>query len=312
MDGAFVFIFFCSISFQLAATFLALRLIRITGRKWGWLLISIAVLLMTVRRVESLMNFVGGASPNESDFLFEMTGFVLSVLMFLGMWRISPIFKELAESRENLRSANDTLNVLARQQRILLDYSSDFIFRHDPKGNITYASPAVERITGYSTEEWCDHYTKFYTENPLNRFGREATEELNGAGKNEVSYRVEVRHKSGDGVWLEVNKQVYREDGRIVEVIGVARDITKRVFLEVEREKLVTELREAIANIKTLKGMLPICASCKKIRDDRGYWNQIESYIREHTNTEFTHSICPDCVRTLYQEYQSNSGKDVF
>ncbi len=72
--------------------------------------------------------------------------------------------------------------------------------------------------------------------------------------------------------------------------------------LEVLVEKRTEKLREAVSKVKTLSGFLPICASCKKIRDDKGYWNQIESYIREHSEAEFSHSICPDCAEKLYPE----------
>jgi signal transduction histidine kinase len=65
-------------------------------------------------------------------------------------------------------------------------------------------------------------------------------------------------------------------------------------------EKRTFELRDALSKVRVLSGFLPICASCKNIRDDRGYWNQIEKYIREHTYAEFTHSICPDCAKKLY------------
>ncbi|MBV9659258.1 MAG: GAF domain-containing protein [Verrucomicrobia bacterium] len=70
-----------------------------------------------------------------------------------------------------------------------------------------------------------------------------------------------------------------------------------------ERERLVTELRDALGHVKTLKGFLPICASCKNIRDDAGYWQQIESYLREHSEVEFTHGICPRCAERLYPEF---------
>jgi len=70
-----------------------------------------------------------------------------------------------------------------------------------------------------------------------------------------------------------------------------------------EREKLILELQDALAKVKTLSGMLPICASCKKIRDDKGYWKQIEAYISEHSEALFTHGICPECTRKLYPEY---------
>jgi hypothetical protein len=69
-----------------------------------------------------------------------------------------------------------------------------------------------------------------------------------------------------------------------------------------EQETLIAELQKALASIKTLKGMLPICASCKKIRDDKGYWNQIEAYVSEHSEAEFTHALCPECAKTLYPE----------
>lgn len=72
------------------------------------------------------------------------------------------------------------------------------------------------------------------------------------------------------------------------------------VELQSELAVRVQELQEALTEVKTLSGMLPICSSCKKIRDDRGYWNQIEAYIREHSEAEFTHSICPECTERLY------------
>ncbi|MFZ4439301.1 MAG: response regulator transcription factor [Syntrophales bacterium] len=65
----------------------------------------------------------------------------------------------------------------------------------------------------------------------------------------------------------------------------------------------IEELREALDQIKTLRGIIPICASCKKIRDDQGYWNQVEVYVREHTEAKFSHGICPDCMTKLYPEY---------
>ena len=71
---------------------------------------------------------------------------------------------------------------------------------------------------------------------------------------------------------------------------------------EHDKEVLIEELQKALAEIKTLKGIVPICASCKKIRDDQGFWNQIEAYVREHSEAEFSHGLCPDCARTLYPD----------
>lgn len=76
------------------------------------------------------------------------------------------------------------------------------------------------------------------------------------------------------------------------------------------QEKLIKELQEALANIRTLKGLIPICASCKKVRDDKGYWQQVEVYIRDHSEAEFTHGLCPDCLRKLHPEaYKASEEK---
>jgi two-component system, cell cycle sensor histidine kinase and response regulator CckA len=69
-----------------------------------------------------------------------------------------------------------------------------------------------------------------------------------------------------------------------------------------ERKQLITELQAAIAKIRTLSGLLPICSACKKIRDDKGYWNQIEAYIEEHSDAAFSHGICPECFRRIYPD----------
>jgi PAS domain S-box-containing protein len=78
------------------------------------------------------------------------------------------------------------------------------------------------------------------------------------------------------------------------------RDITLRKRIEDERRKLLHDLQDALTKIKRLRGLLPICASCKKIRDDKGYWNELEAYILEHSEAEITHGICPDCMKKLY------------
>jgi len=76
--------------------------------------------------------------------------------------------------------------------------------------------------------------------------------------------------------------------------------------LEAVVAQRTADLQQALANVKKLSGFLPICASCKKIRDDTGYWNQIEEYIRDHSEVEFTHGVCPDCAKKLYPDYCDN------
>jgi len=84
-------------------------------------------------------------------------------------------------------------------------------------------------------------------------------------------------------------------------------------LLRKQLSNMVAELRTTLSEIKTLSGLLPICSSCKKIRDDKGYWNQIESYISEHSGVDFSHSICPECAKTMYLEfYEENKGDITF
>ena len=83
---------------------------------------------------------------------------------------------------------------------------------------------------------------------------------------------------------------------------AVVIDISKQQKVEQERERLIVELKDALSRVNQLSGLLPICASCKKIRDDSGYWNQIEAYIRDHSEADFSHGICPDCANKLYPD----------
>jgi len=81
----------------------------------------------------------------------------------------------------------------------------------------------------------------------------------------------------------------------------------KRTLLE--KDQLIGQLREALANVKTLSGLLPICASCKHIRDDKGYWHQVEFYIQQHSSAVFTHGLCPKCTQKFYPK--SAAGNDI-
>ena len=85
-------------------------------------------------------------------------------------------------------------------------------------------------------------------------------------------------------------------------------EIVERKRTEREREKLIQELQEALSQVKTLSGLLPICASCKKVRDDGGYWNQIEVYLQKHSEAQFSHGLCPQCAVELYPELQEEES----
>ena len=85
-----------------------------------------------------------------------------------------------------------------------------------------------------------------------------------------------------------------------------SNNLDERSKAEQEREKVIADLKSALAEVKTLSGLLPICASCKKIRDDTGYWNQIEEYVSKRSEAQFSHSICPECAKILYPDLLLN------
>lgn len=114
-------------------------------------------------------------------------------------------------------------------------------------------------------------------------------------------YDFQIRNKNGDFVDVEASVSVFTHEDKKY-IITFARDIMERKRHEKEREKLIAELQAALGEVKTLSGLLPICASCKKIRDDKGYWNQLEYYIEANTKAMLTHGICPECVQKLYPE----------
>jgi PAS domain S-box-containing protein len=91
--------------------------------------------------------------------------------------------------------------------------------------------------------------------------------------------------------------------------IGIDRDVTKQWLVEKEREKLIDELKRALADVKMLSGLVPICANCKKIRDDKGYWTQVEAYIQEHSQAKFSHGVCPDCMKKLYPNFMPKKNE---
>ncbi len=90
-----------------------------------------------------------------------------------------------------------------------------------------------------------------------------------------------------------------------------AQERRKRKEAEAERERLISELTEALAKVKTLTGLLPICSSCKNIRDDKGYWNRLEVYLQQHSEATLTHGICPDCAHRLYPDIFRERGNSV-
>lgn len=168
-------------------------------------------------------------------------------------------------------------------------------------GKIFEANSGFESLSGYTIAEVTGKTTVelefFYDATDRDMILRELDEK--GAIRDkEMKFRI----KTGEimiGLYsaelIQINNQPC--------VISIISDITERKMAEVERERLIQDLGKALSEIRTLGSMLPICSSCKKIRNDSGYWEQIESYIRDHAGTEFSHSLCPDCLARLYPDF---------
>jgi PAS domain S-box-containing protein len=121
-----------------------------------------------------------------------------------------------------------------------------------------------------------------------------------------IVFDVRVPMARGEDRFFITSVRPFKDSaGKVASVVCISKDITDRKQAEDAREKVIRDLQTALAQVRTLSGLLPICASCKKIRDDRGYWTQIEMYIRDHSEAEFSHGVCPDCSKRLYPEAHS-------
>jgi len=117
-----------------------------------------------------------------------------------------------------------------------------------------------------------------------------------------IVFEVRVPTAQGDTFYITSVKPIRGSEGNVTSVVCISKDITERKRVELEREDLIRNLKAALQEVRTLSGLLPICSHCKKIRDDKGYWTQIESYIRDHSQADFTHGICPECTRQFFPE----------
>ena len=184
----------------------------------------------------------------------------------------------------------------------MVEEASDMVYSVDVQGHFTYVNPVCAKITGYSECEIIGrHFTHLIKTDWGERVRQFYSRQIDHQ-EPETLLEFPIVTKSGEAKWIEQTATLLIVGGEMTGFQVIGRDITSRKHIEEEREKLITELQEAAAKINTLSGLLPICASCKKIRDDTGYWNQIESYIQVHSDAEFSHSICPECVVKLYPE----------
>lgn len=209
------------------------------------------------------------------------------------------------------KQKEEALRKSEMRYRLLADNVSDVIWTMDADQRFTYVSPSIVKLLGYTPGEALQSSLK----NILTPESYEkvvevitkaiATENEHGT-LSDVTLDLEVEHirKDGGKIYVEITTSFVRnEEGLLSGFIGISRDITKRKQIEKQRDKSILDLQQALSEVKKLSGLLPICSYCKKIRDDKGYWNQIEKYIHEHSDVKFSHGICQECAKKHYPDF---------
>ena len=210
---------------------------------------------------------------------------------------------ELVTSETQLKRAEEALRQTRDYLDNLLNYANAPIIVWDPEFRITRFNHAFERLTGKNAGEVLGKPLDILF--PENRRD-EAMVHIHRTMSGERWEAVEIHILRADGEVRTVlwnSATLYAADGKtVIATIAQGQDITERKQAEEARAELILELQAALKKVKTLSGLLPICASCKKIRDDKGYWKQIETYISDHSEADFSHCLCPECVKKLYPE----------
>jgi PAS domain S-box-containing protein len=186
--------------------------------------------------------------------------------------------------------------------RAVVEDQTELICRFDPAGRLTFANPAARRFfpeldeaqeqAGFASLAWPGQEEELWSLVADLAPGRPAV-------------RTQRPYPRAEGrAWLEWSIRALLDPrGGVVEYQAVGREITAQKAAEAEREGLIAELRQALAKVKRLSGLIPICSSCKSIRNDQGYWERLEAYLKEHSEADFSHGICPACARRLYPEF---------
>ena len=183
--------------------------------------------------------------------------------------------------------------------RYILDSLPDMILEVDSNMKIIWANKAALKLNNGAVGKTC--YEAFP--------GRDNKCEGCYCAKAYKSRKIEagVMHQknsatAGESYWENVGIPLHNQDNGVLTVLEVSRNVTDRVKTEKERERLIEKLESALEEVKKLSGLLPICSYCKKIRDDSGYWNQIEAYLTKHSDAQFSHGICQECAKKYFPD----------
>jgi PAS domain S-box-containing protein len=205
-------------------------------------------------------------------------------------------------SHENISKRKKAERALKESEELyqsLFEKNTSMILLVNPdSGRVVDANPAACAFYGFSRYQM--KHLKVTDFNILKE--DELREDIQKAVSGKKNH-FEFEHKAADGSIRDV--EVFAGPIKLQErtlLCSIIHDVSAKKQAEKERDVLISDLQSALNEIKVLRGILPICANCKKIRDDSGYWENIESYINKHSDASFSHGICPDCVRELYPD----------
>ncbi len=228
--------------------------------------------------------------------------------------------RELTFRRRAEAKLKETLLV----QNAILGSADYGIVATDREGTVQAFNPAAERLLGYSAEEVIGKTTPVLWRDPLEL--AERAELLSKKLGVPVRPTFEVITKKiqvdmvDEAEWTFIRKDGSRfpsllvvtplanESGSTVGYVGLFRDISERKKNEMERETLIAELKKTLVHVKTLSGLIPICAWCKSVRSDTGYWQTVEQYVRTHSDASFSHGMCPSCMEKFKNDIRRGNG----
>lgn len=218
--------------------------------------------------------------------------------------------KQLQQLASEFKLANEEYRQSEIKYREMVDFIPIALFETDLTGNVISQNLAIFKTFGYELTDLEIGLNGFQMIIPEDqeRLAENVRALLSGEKKGPSEYT--GLRKDGSTFPVLIFTSVIMQDEKPQGFRGAILDLTEQKQAEAERERLIFELKQALSEIKTLSGLLPICSSCKKIRDDRGYWNQIENYIESHSDASFSHSICPDCARRMYPEFYKEKKDD--
>ncbi|MCF8034160.1 MAG: PAS domain-containing protein [Desulfarculaceae bacterium] len=242
-------------------------------------------------------------------------GYFLLAIPLQTLWLVGFLIINQTRLSDELTRSKAELAITADNLERILDFLPDPTWVVDQEGRVLFWNRAVEELTGIKARDMLgkggyEYALPFYGERrPIlidlvrERDDSWASAYLTLSEKDGrlISSRSFHPLLGAGGTYLAGTAAcLYDEQGRVIGAIETVRDISQGELDRLEREALIDQLQEALNNVKTLKGLIPICSHCKKIRRDEGYWERLEAYISEHSEAEFSHGICPECREKYY------------